>query len=75
VSRAAPNDAPAAAQDRDKPEDLEQDDAHLQRQHSLGEGDGKTSVHGGDLLCAEWSGEDEQDSGAANPQRPRSGSW
>jgi hypothetical protein len=36
----------------------------VQRQHGLGEGDGKLSVHGSDLLCAGWSGEDDQDSGA-----------
>ena len=36
----------------------------MQRQDGLNEGDDKLSVHGGDLLCAGWSGEDDQDGGA-----------
>jgi hypothetical protein len=55
---------PVAEQDRDKPDDIEQDDAHVQRQHGRGEGDAKMSVHGGDPPCAGCPGEDEQDGGA-----------
>jgi hypothetical protein len=32
----------------------------VQRQHNLGEGDGKVSVPDGDLLCTEWASEDDQ---------------
>jgi hypothetical protein len=43
----------------------------VQRQHGRGEGDGKVSVHGGDLRSAGRPGEDEPDGGARQFPVPR----